>query len=403
MSENIIAQCLNIPQVRFEKIVNLPGKVTEVHLTLKPETYRCSECGCKVTETFGSRLQKVRDLGIFENKTYLVFYKFRVKCPKCGVKAQALPSAEKYSRCTTRFEDFVARLCRITSVKAVAELLELDWKTVKEIDKRYLKKEFGKIDCSDLRVIAVDEIASKKGHNYFTLVLDLNKTRVVWVGKGRAEETLNQFFKEVGDKISNQIKAIAVDMWDPYLKSIRKCAPQAQPVFDKFHVIQAYSRVINVTRNAEYRRATEKGKDVIKGTKFILLKKKSDLSGFEKGRLSELLRLNRRLAKVYILKDELKGLWMYHYRAAAEKHLNNWIRMARRSRIKALRQFAKTLNRYRDGILAHCHYPINSGVLEGCNNKIKVMKRVAYGFHDDEYFMLKIKQACSGTTYNNTY
>ena len=312
-----------------------------------------------------------------------------------------LQFVERYSRCTIRFEDYVARLCRITSVKAVAELLDLDWKTVKDIDKKYLKKEFDKIDCSDLEIIAVDEIASKKGHNYFTVVLDMTKTRVVWVGKGRKEETLNLFFKEIGPTISKQIKAVACDMWDPYIASIRNHAPQAQMVFDKFHVLQAYSRVIDLLRNSEYKKATKKGKEVIKGSKYLLLKNTENLIGGQKNHLENLLRLNRRLAKIYILKDELKGLWIYRSKGWAEKQLNNWIRMARRSRIKPLKQFAKMLNYYRDGILAHCQYPINSGTLEGCNNKIKVLKRVAYGFHDDEYFILKIKQACSGKHNND--
>ncbi len=401
MPNNIIAQCLNIPQVRFEKIVHLPVKVTEVHLTLKSETFKCSECGTTVTETFGSRIQRVRDLGIFENKTYLVFYKFRVQCPRCGVKAQAIPFAEKYSRCTVRFEELVARLCRLMSVQAVAELLELDWKLVKRIDKKYLKKEFDRIDCSGLKFIAVDEVASKKGHNYFTVVLDLARTRVVWVGKGRKEETLNQFFEEIGPTISKQIEAVACDMWDPYLKSIHKHAPQAKPVFDKFHVIQAYSRIMDKARNIEYRKASKKDKEVIKGSKYLLLKNSDNLKLDEKEHLDRLLKLNRRLTRIYILKDELKGLWMYKSRGWAQKHLNRWISMARRSRIKVLKQFAKTLDSYREGLLAHCRYHINNGILEGFNNKIKVIKRVAYGFHDDEYFILKIKQACSGTTYNN--
>lgn len=398
MSESIITQCLNLPQVQFKKAINLPGKICEVHLAHKSAVFTCSECGNKVNETFGGRTQRIRDLGIFENTVYLVIYKFRVKCPKCGVKNQQLPFVERYSRCTIRFEELVAHLCRITSVKAVAELLGLNWKTVKDIDKRYLAKEFTTIDCSNLGLIAVDEVASKKGHNYFTIVLDLERTRVVWVGKGRREETLNRFFTEIGPKISKQIQAIACDMWDPYLKSIQNYASQAQIVFDKFHVLQAYTRVINVARNSEYKKATDKGKEVIKGSKYLLLKNSKNLSSGEKNHLERLLKLNRRLAKIYILKDELKGVWMYHSRAWAEKHLNGWIRMARRSRIRALKQFAKTLNRYRNGILAHCQYPINSGVLEGFNNKIKVLKRVAYGFHDDEYFMLKIKQACSGAS-----
>jgi len=399
MPENIIVNFLNLPQVQVKETMELPGKICEIHLGQERDGLICSECKRFVGSTYGGRQLRIRDLGIFEYKTYLVIYKYRVKCLLCGIKTQELSFNEPYSRCTVRFEDLVARLCRLMSVKAVASLLELDWKTVKKIDKKYLKKEFDHIDCSGLKFIAVDEVASKKGHNYFTVVLDLEQTRVVWVGKGRKEETLNQFFDEIGPEVSKQIEAVAMDMWDPYLKSIKHRAPQAKPVFDKFHVLQSYSRIINKARNIEYRNASKKDQEVIKGSKYLLLKNSDNLKLDEKEHLDRLLKLNRRLTKIYILKDELKGVWMYKSRVWAEKHLNRWISMARRSRIGVLKQFAKTLDSYREGLLAHCRYPINNGILEGFNNKIKVLKRVAYGFHDDEYFILKIKQACSGTSY----
>ncbi len=399
MPENIIVNFLNLPQVQIKEAIELPGKICQIHLGQEREGLVCSECKRLVERTYGGRLLRIRDLGVFEHKTYLVIYKYRVQCPLCGVKAQELSFNEPYSRCTVRFEELVARLCRLMSVKAVASLLELDWKLVKRIDKKYLKKEFDKIDCSGLKFIAVDEVASKKGHNYFTVVLDLDKTRVVWVGKGRKEETLNQFFEEIGPVISKQIEAVACDMWDPYIASIRNNAPQAQPVFDKFHVLQAYSRAIDKARNIEYRKASKKDKEIIKGSRYLLLKNSDNLKLDEKEHLDKLLKLNRRLTRIYILKDELKGLWMYKSRGWAEKHLNRWISMARRSRRKVLKQFAKTLDGYREGLLAHSRYHINNGTLEGFNNKIKVLKRVAYGFHDDEYFILKIKAACSGASH----
>ena len=142
-------------------------------------------------------------------------------------------------------------------------------------------------------------------------------------------------------------------MWDPYLKSIRQYAPQAKFMAGKFHVLQMYSRMVDKVRNIEYRKASKKDKKVIKGSRYLLLKNSDNLKLDEK------------------------------------EHLDRWISMARRSRIKVLKQFAKTLVRYREGLLAHCKYQINSGTLEGFNNKIKVLKRVAYGFHNDKYFVLK--------------
>jgi len=241
----------------------------------------------------------------------------------------------------------------------------------------------------------VDEIASHKGHNYFTVAMDLERTRVVWVGKSRAKETLDQFFKELGKERSKKIEAVACDMWDPYIASIKEHAPSAKIVFDKFHVIKNYSRVIDKIRNMEFKKATEEKKEAIKGTKYLLLKNGDKLEKDQKEQLQRLLELNQNINIAYMLKDDLKRLWNYKSIYWANRCLDGWIDTAIASDIRSLINFAQTLSNYRYGLINHCHYPIDTGKLEGMNNKIKVIKRIAYGFHDDDYFILKIKQGCS--------
>ncbi len=161
-------------------------------------------------------------------------------------------------------------------------------------------------------------------------------------------------------------------------------------------MIKNYSKIIDKVRNIERKKASGKNKDVITGTKYLLLKNKGNLRRDEKKELKELLEINENISLTYILKDDLKRLWNYKYGKWAEGFLNAWIKKAKATEIKPLERFTKTLNQYRYGLINHCRYPIDSGKLEGMNNKIKVVKRIAYGFHDDEYFILKIKQACSG-------
>jgi transposase len=345
--------------------------------------------------SWDSRLVRIRDLSVFEFKTYLTIYKNRTNCDTCGVKVEKLDFVDPYSRCTKRFEELVAQLCQMTSLKQVAELLELDWKTVKDIDKKYLEKQFAIPDYEGLRLLAVDEIASHKGHNYFTIVMDLERTRVVWVGKDRSQETLDQFFKELGPERSKLIEAVACDMWDPYIASIKENAPGAKIVFDKFHVIKNYSKVIDKVRNIEFKKATQDKKEAIKGTKYLLLKNRDKLKKDQKEQLESLLELNENINIAYILKDELKRLWNYKSVGWANHCLDSWISTALASEIRPIINFAQTLNKYRYGLINHCYYPIDSGKLEGMNNKIKVIKRIAYGFRDDDYFILKIKQGCS--------
>lgn len=398
MSDNIIADWLNLPSVKFVD-AKIENNITDIKLSrLQDIGFRCSGCGQRTFWSWDSAQVRLRDLPIFEKKAYLCLYKHRVNCLSCGVKVEKLDFADYYSRCTIRFEELVARLCSLTSIKQVAELLRLDWKTVKDIDKKYLQQKFAIPDYENLKLLAIDEISSRKGYNFFTVVMNMEKTKVIWVGKGRTKDVVDQFFKELGTERAKKIEAIAIDMWDPYIASITEYIPDAKTkiVFDKFHMIKNYSQAIDKVRNIEYAKATAKDKEVIKGTKYLLLKNRDNLKKNQKQQLKDLLNLNEKINLTYILKDSLKRLWDYKYRKCAEDFLDSWIEQALASNIRPLIQFSKTLDRYRYGIINHCDYPIDTGKLEGMNNKIKVVKRIAYGFHDDDYFILKIKQACSG-------
>jgi len=283
----------------------------------------------------------------------------------------------------------------MSSLKQVSRFLELDWKTVRAIDKKYLEKQFAIPDYEGLRLLAVDEISAHKGYKFFTVVMDLERTRIVWIGKDRRKETLDQFFKELGQDKTKLIEAVACDMWDPYIASIKENTPSAKIVFDKFHVIKSYSKVIDKVRNIEFKQATSEKKEAIKGTKYLLLKNQDKLKKDEKEQLQKLLKLNEKINITYILKDVLKKLWNYKSSYWANRYLDSWIKIAIASNIGSLMKFAKMLSNYRYGLINHCYYPIGTGPLEGMNNKIKVIKRIAYGFHDDDYFILKIKQGCS--------
>lgn len=212
--------------------------------------------------------------------------------------------------------------------------------------------------------------------------------------------TLEAFFESIPEENRNKIEAVVMDMWDPFVSAVKKWCPNAKIVFDLFHVVQAFNKVINKVRNQEYRKATEEEKNIIKESKYLLLKNKINLRQEEKPHLKELLELNQNLSAVYILKDALKMIWKYKYTKCAERALENWCALAREIGIPSVVQFAKRLERYKKGILNHCRYPIHTGKLEGVNNKLKVIKRNAYGFLDTKYFILKAKQAFPGIRIN---
>ena len=182
-------------------------------------------------------------------------------------------------------------------------------------------------------------------------------------------------------------------MWKPYIKAVTKHLPNAAIVFDMFHVVQMFGKVINKIRNIEYKKLSKDNKYILKGTKYILLKNKKNLKRKEGKRLKELLSLNKNISIVYILKDQIKQLWKYKYSKYVRDGLDNILTILNNTRIKILKNFAKTLKKHAYGILNHCKFKIHTSFIEGINNKIKVIKRKAYGFHDVEYFSLIIKDS----------
>ena len=189
-----------------------------------------------------------------------------------------------------------------------------------------------------------------------------------------------------------------MDMNAAYAAEVQDQCPQAEIVYDLFHVVAKYGReVIDPVRSAEAKRQTNRtDRKVIKGSRWLLLRNRGNLKHKDRVRLRELLAANRRLATVYVLKDDLKSLWDYRYRKWAKRFFEEWYARAIRSRINPLKRFARQLREKIDGILSHCQYPLHTSLLEGIMNKIKVIKRMAYGFRDDDYFFLKIRAAFPG-------
>jgi len=358
----------------------------------------CHACG-QPARTVHSRTRKfVRDLPFGGYEMLLQVEHRKVGCDCCGgVRVEKLEFVEVHERITNRLAAYAAELCRRgLSVQAVAEHLNLDPKTVKECDQAVLEEKFGQTDYHGLKRLAIDEIAVHKGHHYMTVVLDYDSGRVVWMGEGRQIDTLDAFFAAMPAEVREGLQAVAIDMWEPYIQAVRKWCPEADIVFDLFHVVKTFNKVIDEIRNEEFRRADRDGQRALAGGKYLLLKNWKHLRRPQRVRLKEILALNRRLNTVYLLKDFLKHLWIYHRPGDVKRELAVWCRIAQQDGHPALARFAEMLERHRYGIINHARHALHTSRLEGVNNKIKVIKRVAYGFHDLRYFALKVKQAFPG-------
>jgi transposase len=230
-----------------------------------------------------------------------------------------------------------------------------------------------------------------------TSVLNFETGRLVWMGQDRKKQTLQRFFAELSPEQLASIEAIALDMSGAYRQAILETCPHAAMVYDFFHVVAKYGReVIDRVRLDESKKQSEIGRRYIKGSRYLLLRNEENLRSDQQEQLQELLSMNEALNTVYVLKDQLKQLFTYRCPDRARRALHQWCNLATASGLPPLQRFALGLLNHADGIINHARYPIHTGVLEGIHNKIKVIKRQAYGFRDDHYFFLKVKAAFPG-------
>ena len=383
-------------------------------LTLQPvpdQPKTCSRCGQAVSAVHDVSPREVRDLPILDAETWLVLPRARVLCPRCGPTVEAVPWLDRYQRMTTRLAEAIARLAQVLPIKHVAHSYGVGWDAVKQIDARALARRLGPVDLSGVRVIALDEFALHRGQSYATVAADPFTKRVLWVGRGRASADVHAFFALLGPTGCAQLEAVVMDMSAAFALEVRTSCPQAAIVYDRFHVIAQYGqqvvdrvRVDEVNRvgralprgdPGRYRRIVERR--VFCGARWLLLRNRAHLRRpGDRVRLRELLRANRALFIVYVLKDDLKQLWRYRAPWAARRFWQEWYRRALASGLAPLIRFARHLDVRIDGVISHCRYPLNNGFLEGMTNKIKVLKRMAYGYRDDDYFFLKIRAAFPG-------
>lgn len=375
---------------------------SEVWIELFPDATRavfCSGCGEVVERVHEWCERWVRDLPAWGAETTLLVHLRRMKCVQCGTAMEEVPWLSPYARVTQRLAHSVARLCRVLPIRHVAEHFGLSWDRVKRIHKAYLQHALGTPDLSGITEIGLDEFALRKGHRYATAIIEPRTRRVLWVCRGRGREDIRPFFEQLGPQGCAQLQAAVMDMWEPYEQEVRMHCPNARIVYDLFHIKSKYGReVVDRVRVEQANRLKhdKPARKVVKRAKWILLRNESNLRPNDRVRLKELLAANRELAIVHVLKEDLAHLWSYKYEGAARRFWEGWYQRAIRSRIEPLKRFAKLLKQRLPGILAHCRHPLNTSILEGINNKIKVIKRMAYGFRDDEYFFLRIREAFPG-------
>ncbi len=391
MSTSLLYHAFGTKGYRYVRTSYVQGQ-TIFTLGQEPDTCRCSACGSADVVSRGHVERRFRCLPIGLRPTFLVLPIPRVECRACGVVRQVeVTFADPRRSYTKRFERYVLELSRRMTIRDVAAHLGVGWDLVKEIQKRDLSRRYARPKLKHLRRIAIDEIAVARGHRYMTVVMDLDKGAVVFVGDGKGADALKPFWKRLRPS-GAKIAAVAMDMSAAYRSAVSAHLKNAVIVFDHFHVIKLFNEKLSGLRRSLYNRAEADQKKVLKGARWLLLKNPENLDADrdEKARLEEALALNKPLATAYYLKEDLRRFWEQPGKRFATAFLNDWLRRAEASGVRMLQQMAKTLAAHRSGLLAYYDARITSGPMEGTNNKIKTMKRMAYGFRDPEFFKLKI-------------
>jgi transposase len=316
---------------------------------------------------------------------FLIYPRRRVDCAGCGVRAERLPWADGKHHLTTAYAVFLARWARRLSWREVAGIFRTSWESVFRSVAWVVEYGLKQRDLSGITAIGVDEVQFKKGHRYLTLVYQIDGAcrRLLWIGQQRTARTLLRFFRMLGRERTAALQFICSDMWQPYLKVIRKKAGHALHILDRFHIVARLNKAVDEVRAAEAKQLAQQGYEpMLKHSRWCFLKRQENLSDPQRRRLNDLLQYGLKTVRAYLLKESFQGLWEYTSYHWAGCFLDGWLKRAMRSRLEPIKKVARSIRRHDVLILNWfaAKKQFSAGIVEGLNYRVKLTIRKAYGF-----------------------
>ena len=356
----------------------------ELHLAVKPykNGCRCPACGRRgriVHQT--TELRRWEDIALIGTRVLLWYAPKEIQCPTHGRVQEEIPWAAAYARISYRLEWRICALCQLMTQKAAAEILLMPTSTLSNLLHRVITRVRRGHTIRALVSLGVDEISFCKGRKFATLVYDLDRAQVLWVGPGKGRDTIDRFFNDglsTGQKA--RIAWASCDMSPAYIGAITHHCPHVTLVIDRFHLVKALNQAVDEVRKEQWRALDTPGRTAIKGLRWLLSMHSRHRTKGHTRFLNNLRNSNRRIHRAWVLKDEFEHFWTYRYRASAEKFLRRWMTAALRSRIPTLRQFVATLRTHLEHILAFIDRHLTNAVGEGLNRIIKIVKNRASGY-----------------------
>lgn len=309
----------------------------------------------------------------------------RINCIDCGVRVESIPWADGKETMTKTMMQFLAGWAKKMSWQETARSFQTSWHKIFSSVKYVVGWGLANRPLDNVESIGVDEVAWKKGHKYLTLVyqIDTHCTRLLWIGNDRTVKTFLRFFRMFGKENTAKLKHICSDMWKAYIKVIKKKAPQALHILDRFHIVAKINKAIDEVRAGEHRKMQQDGYEpILKKSRWCLLKRKENLTDKQEATLNELVKYNLQSVRAYLLKEDFHGFWEYVSATWAGKFLDRWCTRVMRSKIEPMKKVAKTIRNHKPLILNwfKAKKSLSSGIVEGLNNKVKVATKKAYGF-----------------------
>lgn len=362
------------------KTVNFDADKKRLDLEIDFKTggrFPCPDCGTVDCPTHDTVMKTWRHLDFFQHQAFLHARTPRIICPKCGVRLVGVPWARPGSGFTLLFEALVMTLVKHMPVAAAARLIDEHDTRTWRIVFHYVEEALARVDLADLRRICIDETAAKRGHDYITLFVDIDRRRVVYIADGKDADTVAEFADHVdargGD--ASRVKEVCVDMSGAFIKGVTENLTEAEITFDKFHVMKLIGDAVDKVRRAE-----SKSRPELKRSRYLWLKNETNLNAAQRATLGSLRHTNLKTARAYHLRLAFQDIYKEYSREWATLHLDRWYSWARRSRLEAMKQVAATIDRHKDGILAWFDSGIANGLIEGINSLVQAAKAKARGY-----------------------
>ena len=328
-----------------------------------------------------------RDIPVCGREVFFYYYPREIKCRTHGRVQEDIPWAAPNARVTHRFEYSLLIYCSIMTQKAAAQLLKIPTSTMSDILHRIITRTRQGHKIKKLRKIGIDEISYCKGRKYATIVYDLERSCVVWIGKGKARDTIDSFFVNKLSKYQRKrIIAGCCDMSETFIGAIEKWCPNATLILDRFHIVKALNEATDEVRKEEWRKADKSGKKALKGVRWLIYKHSSNRSEEDTKSLKSLYMGNRRIHRSWVLKDEFEQFWEFTDQESAGEFFDSWCKTAIRSRLESIKKFVKTIRRHKHRLLPFVEHRLTNAVSEGINRIIKIVKNRASGFRTLDAF-----------------